>query len=132
VPLVRIDLNGPRDAAQLDALSDAVQSAMVETIGIPADDRFHLFSTASTRVYDRAYLGIARSDNVMFVEITLRGGRTAEQKKNLYAEIAKRAGAAAGVAPADVFVALHENGAGDWSFGNGEMQYAHMLGPPAP
>jgi phenylpyruvate tautomerase PptA (4-oxalocrotonate tautomerase family) len=131
MPLVRIDTGGALAPAEQQALSDAVQDAMVQTIGIPADDRFHLFTSQSARLYDRQYLGIARSDRTAFIEITLRAGRSAEQKKQLYAEIAKRAQDAIGLSPADVFVVLRENGAGDWSFGDGAMQYAHLLEPVA-
>jgi phenylpyruvate tautomerase PptA (4-oxalocrotonate tautomerase family) len=131
MPFVRVDSPDAHDAAALQRLSDAIQSAMVETIGIPADDRFHVFQLGSTRIYDRAYAGVSRTDRTLFIEITLRAGRTPEQKQRLYAEIAARAGAVVGAAPGDVFVVLRENGAGDWSFGDGVMQYAHLLEPAA-
>lgn len=132
MPYVRVDAGPDYQPSALEALSDAIQGAMADSIGIPADDRFHVFTTASTRIFDRSYLGVRRSDRTLFIEITLRGGRTADQKKKLYAEIARRAADAAGVAPGDVFVVLRENGAADWSFGDGVMQYAHLLEPASP
>jgi phenylpyruvate tautomerase PptA (4-oxalocrotonate tautomerase family) len=131
MPLVRIDLAERPDDAALGALSDGIQNAMVQTIGVPADDRFHLIRTGSQRIYDRAYLGIARTDRTAFIEITLREGRTPQAKAALYEAVCANTARALGLEPGDVFVVLRENGAGDWSFGDGKMQYAHLLQPAA-
>ena len=44
MPLVRISLKRRKSTEELGRISDAVHSAMVETIGIPADDRFQVIS----------------------------------------------------------------------------------------
>jgi len=97
----------------------------VETVGIPVDDKFQVITEhEGTRlIYDRSYLGIDRSDDAIFVQITLNGGRTTQQKRDLYARIAEKL-SLLGIRPQDVLVNLVEVAAENWSFGNGEAQYA--------
>jgi 4-oxalocrotonate tautomerase len=126
MPLVRISFRHGRPPGAGKAMGDAVHQAMVETIGVPPLDRFQLIDErdAGGLVYDPAYLGIARTDAVVFVQITLNAGRTVEQKKALYARIAELLGERAGVRPQDVLVSLVEVARENWSFGNGVAQYA--------
>jgi phenylpyruvate tautomerase PptA (4-oxalocrotonate tautomerase family) len=72
---------------------------------------------------DRGYLGVARSEHPMFVEITLRRGRPTEKKQALYREIARRMSATGLVRTEDLLIVLHENDTADWSFGDGVAQY---------
>ena len=125
MPFVRIELKRGKTADYRRALADGVYEAMREAIGIPENDRFIVVSEhdADNLSYDRHYLGIERSDDVVFVQIALRRGRAVEAKQALYRAIAERLGRAPGVRPADVFVTLVENGAEDWSFGDGIAQY---------
>ena len=105
------------------AIADAVHRALVESIGVPADDRFQVV-TAHPRgglVCTPAYLGIRYGDPVL-VQLTISSGRSTEQKQRLYARLAD-ALEAAGVARADVVVSLVEVEREDWSFGNGVAQY---------
>jgi phenylpyruvate tautomerase PptA (4-oxalocrotonate tautomerase family) len=126
VPLVRIDLRAGHSPAVRRLVGDAVHQAMVETINIPSDDRFQVITEhpAEGLVYDPGYLGIARSDGVIFIQITLNAGRTVEQKRALYARIAVLVGERAEVRPGDVLVSLVEVPRENWSFGDGVAQYA--------
>ena len=126
MPLVRIDLRVGHSPAVRQALGDAVHQAMVETIGVPPDDRFQVITEHPPEgvVYDPAYLGIRRSDGVVFVQITLNAGRTVEQKRALYARMAELVSARAEVRPADLVVSLVEVPRDNWSFGDGVAQYA--------
>jgi phenylpyruvate tautomerase PptA (4-oxalocrotonate tautomerase family) len=74
--------------------------------------------------YDAHYLGVHRDDDIVFVAITMRSGRTADQKQALYRRIAELAKEYAGTEPRNVFVTITENEPLDWSFGNGVAQYA--------
>jgi len=127
MPLVRISLRAGRSAAEKQAISDGIHSAMVETIDVPPDDRFQIVTEHAAGeglIADPHYLGIDRTDGVVMIQIALRRGRTVEQKRALYRRIADNLAAApARVRPQDVFVTLVENDLADWSFGNGEAQY---------
>ena len=125
MPLVRIDKKRVRSAAERAAIGDAVHRAMMETINVPAKDRFQIIPEhpADAVVYDSNYLDVARGDGIVFIQITLNSGRTVEMKKALYARIAELL-AAQGVRREDVLVSLVEVPKEDWSFGNGVAQYA--------
>jgi phenylpyruvate tautomerase PptA (4-oxalocrotonate tautomerase family) len=113
------------DKQRLDALGRAVHDALVDAIGIPADDLFQvLTSHDGTLRYDPDYLGVHRDDGIVFVAITMRSGRNAAQKQALYARIAELAKEYAGTDPGNVFVTITENELLDWSFGDGVAQYA--------
>ncbi|WP_354245496.1 tautomerase family protein [Arthrobacter sp. UYEF20] len=75
-------------------------------------------------VADPNYLDISRSDDVVFIHITLNQGRSVEQKKNLYRTIANRLHTRLDMRREDVFIGLIEVAKENWSFGNGEAQYA--------
>ncbi|WP_217169444.1 tautomerase family protein [Streptomyces sp. AC512_CC834] len=125
MPLVRIDAHGTV-AGRLDALGRAVHDALVETLGIPSDDRFQVLTghdgVRGALRYDD-YLGVHRDEGIVFVAITLRSGRATGQKQALYRRIAELAEAYAGTAPRNVFVTLTENTSADWSLGHGLAQY---------
>lgn len=78
MPFVRIDALGA-DSDRLDALGRAVHDALVESIGIPPDDRFQVLvghdGVSSTLRYDN-YLGIPRDHGIVYISITMRSGRT--------------------------------------------------------
>ena len=126
MPLVRIDTLSGRSADQLGAIGDGVHRALVQAIGVPAADRFQVISQHDSGglIFDPSYLGIERSAGVVFIQITLREGRTLEQKQALYAAIVRNLSAHPGVRPEDVLINLIEVVKENWSFGNGVAQYA--------
>jgi 4-oxalocrotonate tautomerase len=125
VPLVQVFLKRGLSSSQLSLVSEAIHGAMVETINVPGDDRFQIIQEHSpeTLVADRGYLGIERSDNVVFIQITLNAGRTLEQKRALYRTIADKLAFSSGLRREDILISLVEVPKENWSFGNGEMSY---------
>jgi hypothetical protein len=85
VPLVRIAVNRKPDAAYAAAIGDAVHRALVETMNVPADDKFQIISSADSAhlVYPQEYLGVRHSEAVVIIQITLNAGRTVDQKRAL-------------------------------------------------
>ena len=126
MPLVRISLREGKSPSYLEAIGEAIHQAMVETINVPADDRFQIFTEHSPEglVYDEKYLGIERSDDIVLIQITLNLGRTLDQKRALYRAIAEKLAKDPGLRRQDVLVSLVEVPKENWSFGNGEMSYA--------
>lgn len=125
MPLVRIALKERKTDAYRAAVGDAIHRAMVDTIDVPPDDRFQVFTehAADALVYDPGYLGIHRGDEFVLIQITLNVGRTLEKKKALYRRIAENLAKDPGVPPSDVMVNLVEVPKENWSFGNGAMSY---------
>jgi phenylpyruvate tautomerase PptA (4-oxalocrotonate tautomerase family) len=126
MPLVRIALRRGKSPAHLAAVRNGIYEAMREAFDVPENDRFILISQHDTDEFDcdPDYLGIARSDELVIVQITCRSGRTVEQKQALYRTIAGNLAAEPGLRPEDVFVNLVEVAKENWSFGNGVAQYA--------
>ncbi|QFY09031.1 tautomerase family protein [Nonomuraea phyllanthi] len=129
MPFVRIDAV-LADGERLEALGRAVHDALVDALGIPPDDLFQVLNghdgTHRLVRYDPAYLGIRRDDDLVFVSVTMRSGRTPEQKQALYRRIADLAEEYAGTEPRNVFVSITESELIDWSFGEGVAQYAAL------
>jgi phenylpyruvate tautomerase PptA (4-oxalocrotonate tautomerase family) len=126
MPLVRIDLRQGKSPEYRRQIGDMVYRAMRETINMPEHDRFQVITDhpADGLLYDPSYLGINRTDGIVFIQITLNAGRTLEQKKALYARIAELLAKESGIRPEDVLISLVECAKEDWSFGNGIASYA--------
>jgi phenylpyruvate tautomerase PptA (4-oxalocrotonate tautomerase family) len=98
---------------------------MIEALAIPPDDRFQVIAEHPPEglIYDRTYLGIQRSDKVVFVQITLSAGRKPQQKRKLFQRMAEILAESPGLKPQDLVINLVEVAWENWSFGNGEAQY---------
>ena len=59
---------------------------MVDTMNVPAADRFQIITehAADDFIYDPNYLDVQRSDDLVFIQISLSAGRTVEQKRAFY------------------------------------------------
>jgi 4-oxalocrotonate tautomerase len=126
MPVVRLSIPETFTRERQQALSSAVHDAMVETINVPAADRFQIVTRhgPGDLVIDPTFLDIERGAEAVIVQITLRAGRTNDQKRALYARIAGLAERNAGMRRSDIMVVLTENTLPDWSFGDGVAQYA--------
>ena len=92
----------------------------------PKDDRFQVIQehAPENHTADENYLGIKRTKECVFIQLTLNAGRTVEQKKGFYKAVADTLHARLGLRREDVFISLVEVAKENWSFGNGEAQYA--------
>jgi len=126
VPLVRISLLAGKPQSHKQTVSNAVHRALQETISIPAQDRFQIITEHAPAdfIYDPQYLGIKRSDDLVIIQITMSAGRALELRKSLIRRIADLLHEEAGLRKEDVFINLVEVAKENWSFGNGEAQYA--------
>jgi phenylpyruvate tautomerase PptA (4-oxalocrotonate tautomerase family) len=124
MPLVRIDLLEGKSTNYRAAIGDVVYNALHE-MGVPTDDRFQVIAehAAHDFIADPSYLGIERTADVVFVQITLNEGRSVQQKQALYKSIADGLQRRVGLRREDVWINLVEVKKENWSFGNGEAQY---------
>ncbi len=81
-------------------------------------------SESNTFHDDHRFNWIARSDQLMVIEITMRLGRSDAVKSVLYAEIAANLHAGANVNTADIFIFMRENDNSSWSVGHGQFVMA--------
>jgi len=126
MPLVRIDLIEGKPADYRRAIGDVVYEAMRHTINVPEGDRFQVITehTASDFIFDPSYLGISRTPDCIFIQVTLNKGRTTDLKKAFYKAIADGLHERINTRREDVFIQLVEVDKENWSFGNGIAQYA--------
>ena len=132
MPLSRIALRRGKSADYRRAILDGVYAAMRETFNVPEDDRFMLVEEydAENFVYGDRYFGIARSDDLVIIQLTVSNTRSLAQKQALFARIVAKLAQNPGVRPEDVFINLVEVVKENWSFGHGVAHYADVRPVP--
>jgi 4-oxalocrotonate tautomerase len=125
MPLIHISLRAGKPQSYRQAIFDSLYRAMREALSVPEDDQFMTISEhdAANFRYGSAF-GIVRSDDLVFIQITVFNTRTAEQKKALFRWIAELLGESPGIRPEDVFVNVLEAAKENWSVGHGLAQFA--------
>lgn len=126
MPLVRIDLLQGKSPEYRAQIGEVVHHAMITTINVPNNDRFQVITEhpRSDMPFDPEYLGIHRTDDCIFIQITLNAGRTIEMKQHFYRAVADGLSEKLNLRKEDVLISLVEVAKENWSFGNGEAQYA--------
>jgi phenylpyruvate tautomerase PptA (4-oxalocrotonate tautomerase family) len=124
MPLIRIDVQTGRTPAQLRRLADVVQEVMLDVFAAPPRDRYQIITEHPVGhiIAEDTGLGLERSDGVTVVQI-FQQGRSVEQKKAAYAQLARRLDAECDVRPQDLIVSVTANERADWSFGLGRAQF---------
>jgi phenylpyruvate tautomerase PptA (4-oxalocrotonate tautomerase family) len=126
MPFVRIDLSKGKSPEHRKTIGEIIYTAMIEVINVPADDKFQIITEHPPEGlnFPKSYLGIEYSNDIIFIQITLNGGRTVDMKKAFYKRIADDLNAQLKIRREDVFISLVEVPKENWSFGNGIAQYA--------
>ncbi len=126
MPFIRTLVRQNTPAARKQAIVMGIHQALIDAIGMPKDELFNAVAEYAPDefFYDRTFNGIARSENLVVVELTMRRGRSDAMKRDLYARIATNLERDAQVSPRDVFIFTHENDYSDWSVGNGNFAMA--------
>lgn len=137
MPLTTVDLHaGTTTPEQRKAISDGIHSAMIEVLGIPEDDRFHVFNELpeGNMFHDDTVFGQPRSDHFMFITLSFNQ-RSSAQKDALYAALVAHLGKSAHVAPEDIFVRVLETASQNWwAYGrvvNPETGYDARMAAPS-
>jgi 4-oxalocrotonate tautomerase len=127
MPIVRIDFPEGKAPGYGIQIGLIVARAMTDFLNVPKDDLFQVI-TAHPKTglqFDRDYLGIHRSDDCIFLQITLNSGRTVDMKQRFYKAVADGLHEDLKLRKEDVLISLVEVPKENWSFGNGEAQYAN-------
>lgn len=125
MPIVHIALRAGKPAAYRQAILDSFHRAMREALGVPEDDQFMTLTEHEAANFRYGgYLGVARSDDLVYIRITVFNTRTLEQKKALYARAVERLADSPGLRPEDVFINVIEAARENWSLGHGQAQFA--------
>lgn len=126
MPLVRVSLRRGKSKEHIAAIRNSIYRAMIESFNVPQNDRFIVVHQhdAEEFDYDRTYLDIARTDDLVMIQIACNNTRTVEQKKAFYKRTVELLSKEPGLRPQDVLINLLETSKENWSFGNGEAPYA--------
>lgn len=126
MPLSRVSLRRGKSEAYRKAILDGLYEAMRETFNVPEDDYFMLVTEHDAADFwcSPTYLGVARSDDLVIIQLTVSNTRSFAQKKALYRRIVTELSANPGLRPEDVFINLVETLPENWSMGHGLAQYA--------
>jgi hypothetical protein len=124
MPLVKIDAFEGRSDGEVKALLDAAHRAIVKSFHLNERDRYQIYSAhpKSQFIMQDTGLGIPRTDKALIVTVTSKS-RPEILKRNFYAAMVEELNKSASIAPSDVMIAIVENGAADWTFGNGNPQF---------
>ena len=129
MPLAKVHvLEGQYDTTRLEKMSEAIQNALIEVLGIPADDFFQIHHVLPRDRYRHtpAFLGQAYSDDMILLELTFITGRPKETRLALLKSLNDKIVAAVEISPADLVVLLYEIAGENASFGSGLAQRAHI------
>ena len=132
MPLAKVHvLEGQYDKARLGKLSEAIQTALIEVLGIPHDDFFQIYQVLPRDHYRHtpAFLGQEYSDDMILLELTFMTGRPKETRLALLKSLNEKIVAAIKISPADLVVLLYEIAGENVSFGSGLAQRAHIAAP---
>lgn len=126
MPLVRISLRKGKPTVFGKQIGAIVYQTMMDTINVPPHDNFQIISEheADQMIYDPEYLNISRTDDIIFIQITLNEGRSLELKKTFYRTLAERLHQELDLRMEDILINLVEVRKENWSFGKGIAQYA--------
>jgi len=119
MPLVNISILKGRSPAYVKAIADGVNSAVIETMGFPEDDRYQIITEHEPYALENQ---TRTADRVMMFLI-MRGGRAPEAKKAFYKKVVENLARDPGIDPANVLISIVENRDIDWSFRDGIAQF---------
>jgi 4-oxalocrotonate tautomerase len=126
MPLSRVSLRRGKPVDYRKAILDGLYQAMRETFDVPEGDRFMTISEHDEPdfSYGADYFGIARSDDLVIIQLTVSNTRTVAQKRALYRRIVEQLTTSPGLRPEDILINLVEVQPENWSFGHGIAHYA--------
>ena len=125
MPLIDVSMRTGKSEAYRKAILASLYRALRETLSVPEGDGFMTITEhdAANFSYGPAF-GVARSDDLLYIRITVFDTRTVDQKKALYQQVVDLLGESPGVRAEDVFILVADAAKENWSVGHGVAQFA--------
>src|SRR5262249_46474238 len=125
MPFIRVAMRAGKPDAYRQAILDGLYRAMREALEVPEGDAFMTLTEHDAANFRHGpAFGVARSDDLVYIQITVFDTRTVDQKKALSRRIAELLGENPGLRPEDVFVNVLDSAKENWSVGHGLAQFA--------
>ncbi len=105
-------------------LSDAIHKAVVQSLGLPVDNKFHRFISLNQSEF---IFPADRSSSYTIIEISMFEGRSVETKKTLIRLLFQYIEQDTGIAPQDIEITIFESPKHNWGI-RGQCGDELMLG----
>jgi len=119
MPLVNISIIKGKSPEYIKAVADAVNSAVIETMGFPDDDRYQIIHQLEPECLQ---LQGREGDRVM-MHLVMRAGRSNKSKQAFYKRVTEKLENSLSIPAANVLITITENHDIDWSFRDGIAQF---------
>jgi len=119
MPLVNISILKGKSPEYIKAVADGINSAVIETMGFPLDDRYQIIHQLDAQCLQ---LQECDGERVM-MHLVMRAGRSNKSKQAFYQKVVGNLAENPGIPPANVLITITENHDIDWSFRNGVAQF---------
>lgn len=119
MPLVTISILKGKSPEYIKAIADGVNSAVIETMAFPDDDRYQVIHQLDPECLQ---LQTREEDRVM-MHLVMRAGRSNKSKQAFYKKVVVNLSHNPGIQPANVLITITENHNIDWSFRDGVAQF---------
>ena len=119
MPLVTISILKGKSPEYIKAIADGVNSAVIETMAFPDDDRYQIIHQLDSECLQ---LQTREEDRVM-MHLVMRAGRSNKSKQAFYKKVVENLSHNPGIQPANVLITITENHDIDWSFKDGVAQF---------
>lgn len=111
MPLVRIDMMKGKAPEYKKQILRIVHEALVKALGIEDWDRFQRIVEIDREDFE---LPVGKSEDFLYIELTLFPGRSREQKKAVIETVTADLNSELGIAMTDVFIVINEPPYENW------------------
>ena len=119
MPLVNISILKGKSPEYIKAVSDGINSAVIETMGFPPDDRYQIIHEVEPHCLQFQ----ERTGDRVMMSLIMRAGRSNKSKQAFYAKAVENLARDPGIDPENVLITIAENHDIDWSFHGGVAQF---------
>jgi len=119
MPLVNISILKGKSSEYINAISDGINSAVIETMDFPDDDRYQIIHEVEPHCLQYQQ----RDEDRVMMHLMMRAGRSNKAKQAFYAKVTENLAKNPGIDPANVLITIVENHDIDWSFRDGVAQF---------
>lgn len=115
MPMTKIYLHEGSTPEHRIAISDAIHQSLVDVLGIPDDDKYHVFHEMRDGFLISAPVafGLERGRKAIFIQ-TYFGQRPVETLQVLYKAMVANLGAGAGLETRDIYINVVESPSANW------------------
>lgn len=119
MPLVNIYILKGKSSEYASAVADGINSAVIETMGFPEDDRYQVIHQLDPECLQLQ----TRDEDRVIMHLIMRAGRSNKSKQAFYKKVVENLAVSPGILPGNVLVTITENHDVDWSFQDGVAQF---------